>query len=90
MSDFPWEPPIESTRRVGDYVETMRIDRNTLTVSYSGPPIPHELQEQLAKFWRERLDRIFADVLCGVPVREQSKPSDTESPEMLPSGIKAC
>lgn len=68
MSEYLWEPPIESTRRVGDYVETMCLDRNMLTVSYSGPPIPHELQEQLAKFWRERLDRIVADVLRGVPV----------------------
>lgn len=72
-----------------DYVE-MRLDRNTLTVSYSGPPIPHELQEQLAKILRERLDRIFADVLHGIPERDHLRQMHVEKPETLPSGIKAC
>jgi hypothetical protein len=56
---------VESSVRIGEYVETLILTSDKVVVSYSGPPMPQELQAELAKFWAARIDAIAWQVMTG-------------------------
>lgn len=78
--------PVESVLRIGEHIETMTLTRDKLTVSYSGPPIPQELQAELAKFWRERLDKIMWKLMG---VEHLANPSTLPGGEGALAGLSA-
>lgn len=58
-------PVVESSYRIGEHVETVSFTESHVVVSYSGPPIPQDVQDRLAEYWRRRIDRIMWEVMCG-------------------------
>lgn len=46
-----------------EHVETIRLTRDRIVVSYSGPPIPHGMEERLRAYWVARLDRLTRTIL---------------------------
>jgi hypothetical protein len=49
----------KSVSKVGDHIQTVTLTTDRLIVEYAGPPIPEEVQAELAEYFRERLDRIM-------------------------------
>lgn len=50
--------PVESSVRIGPYVETVRLDKSTLTVSYRGPRLSRKVRRRLERMWADRLERL--------------------------------